>query len=70
MVIYAGNPVPARNEFDAAISMVVGSCNLGGRTAVKQMRVMRVASEAPCLSHQSILVPLIWKCAEQLLVVR
>lgn len=71
MVIMLAIPFPARNEFGAAISMVVWGAATFAVVPPLQMRVMRVASEAPVCLHQSILVPLILEMRwEQLLVVR
>ncbi len=47
MVIMLVIPFPARNEFGAAISMVVWGAATFAVVPPLQMRVMRVASEAP-----------------------
>lgn len=66
MVIMLAIPFLARNEFGAAISMVVWGAATFAVVPPLQMRVMRQV----CL-HQSILVPLILEMRwEQLLVVR
>lgn len=50
MVIMLAIPFLARNEFGAAISMVVWGAATFAVVPPLQMRVMRVASEAPGLS--------------------
>lgn len=50
MVIMLAIPFLARNEFGAAISMVVWGAATFAIVPPLQMRVMRVASEAPGLS--------------------
>ncbi len=62
MVIMLAIPFLALYEFGAAISMVVWGAATFAVVPPLQMRVMRVASEAPGLSS-SVIGAFTWKCA-------